>query len=35
MSDTLNFNPALHIHNYPFVGKNRHVDDKVLDLLGF
>ncbi|WP_373485023.1 bifunctional glutamate--cysteine ligase GshA/glutathione synthetase GshB [Acetobacterium malicum] len=31
----LNFNPALHIHNYPFVGKNRHVDDKVLDLLGF
>jgi glutamate--cysteine ligase len=31
----LNFNPALHIHNYPFVGENRHVDDKVLDLLGF
>lgn len=31
----LNFNPALHIHNYPFVGKNRQVDDKVLDLLGF
>ncbi|URN85616.1 bifunctional glutamate--cysteine ligase GshA/glutathione synthetase GshB [Acetobacterium wieringae] len=31
----LNFNPALHIHNYPFVGQNRHVDDKVLDLLGF
>lgn len=31
----LNFNPALHIHNYPFVGENRHVDEKVLDLLGF
>lgn len=31
----LNFNPALHIHNYPFVGQNRHADDKVLDLLGF
>lgn len=31
----LNFNPALHIHNYPFVGQNRHVEEKVLDLLGF
>jgi glutamate--cysteine ligase len=31
----LNFNPALHIHNYPFFGENRHVDDRVLDLLGF
>lgn len=31
----LNFNPALHIHNYPYVGKNRHVEEKVLDLLGF
>ncbi|MDA3849689.1 MAG: hypothetical protein PF447_00285, partial [Spirochaetaceae bacterium] len=30
----LNFNPALHIHNYPAVGKNRRVDEKVLDLLG-
>ncbi|HEY5537237.1 MAG TPA: bifunctional glutamate--cysteine ligase GshA/glutathione synthetase GshB [Acetobacterium sp.] len=30
----LNFNPALHIHNYPYVGKNRHVEEKVLDLLG-
>jgi len=31
----LNFNPALHIHNYPYVGQNRHVEEKVLDLLGF
>jgi glutamate--cysteine ligase len=31
----LNFNPALHIHNYPYAGKNRHVEEKVLDLLGF
>lgn len=31
----LNFNPALHMHNFPFEGKNRHVEKKVLDLLGF
>ena len=31
----LNFNPAIHMHNYPFKGKNRHADKKVLDLLGF
>ncbi|MCX8130942.1 MAG: bifunctional glutamate--cysteine ligase GshA/glutathione synthetase GshB [Clostridia bacterium] len=31
----LNFNPALHIHNFPYQGKNRHVEKKVLDLLGF
>jgi glutamate--cysteine ligase len=31
----LNFNPALHIHDFPFVGKNRRVEGKVLDLLGF
>lgn len=31
----LNFNPALHIHNFPYQGKNRHVEQKVLDLLGF
>lgn len=31
----LNFNPALHIHNYPYIGNNRHVEMKVLDLLGF
>lgn len=31
----LNFNPALHIHNYPYDGVNRHVERKVLELLGF
>lgn len=31
----LNFNPALHIHNFPYQGQNRHVERKVLDLLGF
>jgi len=31
----LNFNPAIHIHNAPYKGKNRHADDAVLDLLGF
>ena len=31
----LNFNPVLYIHNYPFQGKNRHVGEKILDLLGF
>jgi glutamate--cysteine ligase len=30
----LNFNPALHIHDYPYKGKNREVEKKVLDLLG-
>lgn len=29
----LNFNPALHIHNYPFIGFNRRVETFVLDLL--
>ncbi len=31
----LNFNPALHIHDFPYRGENRHVEGKVLDLLGF
>jgi glutamate--cysteine ligase len=31
----LNFNPALHIHDFPAEGKNRHVERYVLDLLGF
>lgn len=31
----LNFNPALHIHDYPYKGENRQVEKKVLDLLGF
>lgn len=30
----LNFNPALHIHDYPAVGINRRVEQYVLDLLG-
>ncbi len=31
----LNFNPALHIHDFPAEGKNRQVERHVLDLLGF
>jgi glutamate--cysteine ligase len=31
----LNFNPALHIHDFPAEGENRHVERHVLDLLGF
>lgn len=31
----LNFNPALHIHDYPYKGLNRRVEGKVLDLLGY
>jgi glutamate--cysteine ligase/glutathione synthase len=31
----LNFNPALHIHDFPYQGKNRYVEKKVLDLLGY
>lgn len=30
----LNFNPALHIHDYPFQGEDRQVERHVLDLLG-
>lgn len=29
----LNFNPALHIHDFPFQGENRRVEKHVLDLL--
>lgn len=29
----LNFNPALHIHDYPYEGRNREVEKHVLDLL--
>lgn len=29
----LNFNPAIHIHCYPFRGKNRKAADKIIDLL--
>ena len=31
----LNFNPILHAHAFPYKGQNRHVEDNVLDLLGF
>jgi glutamate--cysteine ligase len=31
----LNFNPVLYPHNFPYKGQNRHVENKVLDLLGF
>lgn len=31
----LNFNPAIHIHCYPYKGKNRELGKKVLDLLGY
>ena len=31
----LNFNPAIHIHNAPYKGKNRHADEAILDLLRF
>ncbi len=31
----LNFNPAIHIHCFPFIGKNRKLGSKILDLLGF
>lgn len=31
----LNFNPAIHIHCYPYVGVNRHLGKKVLEALGF
>jgi len=31
----LNFNPALHIHAFPFKGENRNPEKHILDLLGF
>ncbi|MCP3927464.1 MAG: bifunctional glutamate--cysteine ligase GshA/glutathione synthetase GshB [Desulfobacterales bacterium] len=31
----LNFNPALHIHEFPFKGEKHYSEKKVLDLLGF
>ncbi|MRT93611.1 bifunctional glutamate--cysteine ligase GshA/glutathione synthetase GshB [Ancylomarina sp. 16SWW S1-10-2] len=31
----MNFNPAIHIHCYPYIGKNRYLNEKVLDALGF
>lgn len=29
----INFNPAIHIHCYPYKGENRKADKKILDLL--
>lgn len=29
----INFNPAIHIHCYPYKGENRRADEKILDLL--
>ncbi|HHW38756.1 MAG TPA: bifunctional glutamate--cysteine ligase GshA/glutathione synthetase GshB [Bacillales bacterium] len=29
----INFNPAIHIHCYPYKGKNRKADEKIVDLL--
>lgn len=29
----INFNPAIHIHCYPYIGKNRRAEEKILDLL--
>ncbi len=31
----LNFNPAIHIHCYPYKGDNRRLGEKILDLLGY
>ncbi|MGM0509227.1 MAG: bifunctional glutamate--cysteine ligase GshA/glutathione synthetase GshB [Fusobacteriota bacterium] len=31
----LNFNPAIHIHRYPAFGKQRKIENDILDLLGF
>src|SRR5690606_32529210 len=29
----LNFNPAIHMHCYPYKGKNRRAEERILDLL--
>ncbi len=31
----INFNPAIHIHCFPYKGKNRKLGEKILDALGF
>ncbi len=31
----INFNPVLYIHEFPYLGKQRHVGRKILELLGF
>ena len=29
----LNFNPAIHIHSYPYIGKNRNIGDRIIEAL--
>ena len=31
----LNFNPAIHIHSYPYIGKEREIAKEILELLDF
>lgn len=31
----MNFNPAIHIHCFPYQGINRHLNSKLMDFLGF
>ncbi|WP_297596148.1 bifunctional glutamate--cysteine ligase GshA/glutathione synthetase GshB [uncultured Cetobacterium sp.] len=31
----INFNPAIHIHCYPYIGKDRKIGAKLLDALGY
>ncbi|QQL44449.1 bifunctional glutamate--cysteine ligase GshA/glutathione synthetase GshB [Sulfuriroseicoccus oceanibius] len=31
----MNFNPAIHIHCFPFQGENRHLNAKLMDFLGY
>lgn len=31
----INFNPAIHIHSYPYKGTERNIAEKVLNVLGF
>lgn len=31
----LNFNPVIYPHNFPYIGQNRNVEKKILDLLKF
>lgn len=31
----LNFNPAIHIHSYPYIGTEREITKEILKLLGF
>jgi glutamate--cysteine ligase len=31
----MNFNPAIHIHCHPFKGKNRKLNEKLMDVLRF